>query len=356
MERTLRLLQEITEAAGLPGHEHEVREVIKKYLPPKVEVTADRLGSLVVKKQGTADRPKVMLAGHMDEIGFLVTHVTKQGFAKFQTLGGWWEQVMLAQRVLILTPKGRVPGVIGSKPPHELEEEERKKVVSKKDMYIDFGASSREKAEEMGVRPGCFVVPDSPFTRMADPDYLMAKAWDDRVGCAMFVDILHELSQVDHPNSVYGVGTVQEEVGLRGATTSARLVDPDVAFALEVAISGDTPGFKEDQGHPKLGHGPAVCLYDSSMVPNTRLVELVVDTAKECDIPIQFEVLSRGGTDAGRIHIHGQGVPSLVVGVPTRYIHSHAGILHLQDYLNAVKLMVAVIRKLDAETVEGLVR
>jgi len=325
-----------------------------RHLAGLAEISRDRLGSVIAAKAGRSQRPRVMLAGHMDEIGFMVTHISKEGYIKFQTLGGWWEQVLLAQRVVVKTRDGDIPGIIGSKPPHILNPEARKKMVEKQDMFIDIGAFSREEAEGFGVRPGDPVVPDSAFGIMKNPHLLMAKAWDDRVGCALIIDVMRQIGP-DHPNTLYGVGTVLEEVGLRGAGTSAHLIQPDVGFALEVNIAGDMPGVKEYEAQGKLGHGPAVLLYDSSMVPNPRLRDLVVDTARSESIPIQFDSMAGGGTDAGRIHVTGGGAPSLVLGVPCRYIHSHTGIIHRQDYDRMVQLLVAVIRRLDEQTVAGLV-
>lgn len=354
MDETLKMLKELTDASGVPGFEREVREVIRKYVEPYAKVETDHLGSIVAKKQGTSSSPRIMLSGHMDEIGFMVKYITEKGFIKFTPLGGWFDQVLLAQRVIVKTRKGDIPGVIGSKPPHILDPEARKKVVERKDMFIDIGASSAEEAKEWGVRPGDPIVPVSEFTVMKNPDLLMAKAWDDRLGCAFFIDVIKALANADHPNTVYGVGTVQEEVGLRGAKTSAHLVDPDICFALEVGIAGDVPGVEKTEAQEELGKGPVILVYDRTLIPNARLRDLVVDTAEENGIPYQFDAMEGGGTDAGMVHLHEEGVPSLVIGVPTRYIHSHAGIINRKDYENAVKLMTAVIRKLDKDTVDWI--
>jgi endoglucanase len=246
-------------------------------------------------------------------------------------------------------------GVIGSKPPHLLDEEERKKPVDAKDMYIDVGAGSREEAERFGIRPGDPIVPDSPFTALQNPKLLVAKAWDNRFGCAAVVEILRALQGEEHPNTVYGVASVQEEVGLRGAQTSSYLVQPDVGIALDTGIAGDTPGVKPDEAQAKLGKGPVILLYDATMIPHVRLRDLVVETAEAEGIPYQFDRVSRGGTDAGRIHTFGVGVPSIVIGAPVRYIHSHNAVLHRDDFDNTVRLVTAVLRRLDAVTLERLV-
>ncbi len=355
MEQRIEFLRQITAVPGLPGYEREVKALLKGYLEPISEVSQDNLGSIIGAKKGRSARPRVMLAGHMDEIGFMVTSIDKDGFLRFQTLGGWWEQVMLSQRVAVITAKGRIPGMTGSKPPHILPAEERKKMVEKKDMFVDIGASSREEALAWGVKPGDPIVPDTPFQQMRNGDLLMAKAWDDRIGCALFIDVLRTLQGIDHPNTVYGVGTVQEEVGLRGAVTSANAIVPDVGFALEVAIAGDMPGIKEYEAQSRLGKGPVFLLYDSTLIPNTRLRDLAVETAEAAGIPYQFDAMVAGGTDAGRIQLQGSGVPSLVIGVATRYIHSHTGIISLKDYGWTVDLLTKLIMVLDEKRVALLV-
>src|SRR3972149_8277986 len=185
MDSTLQLLSELTEAHGVPGYEAPVRAVVRKYLDPLGEVTSDKIGSLICKKAGKFPGPKVMLAGHMDEIGFMVKHITKEGFIKFLPLGGWFDQVLLGQRVVIKANKQDVVGVIGAKPPHLLPQEEREKVVPKKDMYIDIGATSQEEVEEAGVRPGDAIVPRADFVSLANGKSYLSKAFDDRVGTAL---------------------------------------------------------------------------------------------------------------------------------------------------------------------------
>ena len=354
MDETLTMMRELTDAPGVPGQEDAVRRVMRRYLEPLAEVITDNLGSIAGRKVGRAGGPKVLLAGHLDEIGFMVTRITDEGYLKFQTLGGWWEQVMLAQRVEVFTRNGALIGVIGSKPPHILDAEERNRPVKKQAMFIDIGAASRDEAEGWGVRPGDMVVPVCPFTTLRNEKLLMAKAWDNRFGCALAIEVLRRLKGDQHPNEVFAVGNVQEEVGLRGATTTTNLIAPDIGFALDTGIAGDMPGVGPDEAAGKLGGGPVILLYDGSMIPHTGLRNLVIDTASAEGIPLQFDKMAGGGTDAGKIHVFGAGAPSLVVGVPVRYIHTHAAILHRDDFDNAAKLLVAVIKRLDDETVRQL--
>ncbi|MCM3725356.1 M42 family metallopeptidase [Neobacillus cucumis] len=355
LDETLTMLKDLTDAKGIPGNEREVREVMKKYIAPYAdEISSDGLGSLIAKKVGKEGGPKIMVAGHLDEVGFMITQIDDKGFLRFQTVGGWWGQVMLAQRVTIVTRKGDVTGIIGSKPPHVLSAEARKKTIEIKDMFIDIGASSREEASEWGVRPGDMVVPYFEFTVMNNEKMLLAKAWDNRIGCAIAIDVLRQLQGVDHPNVVYGVGNVQEEVGLRGAKTATYKIQPDIGFAVDVGIAGDTPGISEREAMSKMGKGPQVVVYDASMVAHKGLRDFVTDTADELNIPYQFESIPGGGTDAGSIHLTHNGVPALAITIATRYIHSHAAMLHRDDYENAVKLIVEVIKRLDRETVDKI--
>ena len=352
MDRTLTFLKDLVEAHGAPGFEGDVVPVMEKHLKGVGAFSRDKLGSFMCEKKGASANPRVMLMGHLDEVAFMVKSITKEGFVKFLPLGGWWGHVVLGQRLIIKTRKGDVNGVVGSKPPHELRDEDRKRVLEIRDMFIDVGAASDwDVRKKLDIRPGDPIIPDSAFTIMANPDLLLAKAWDNRIGCAIAAETARRLVGQSHPNTVIAGATVQEEVGLRGATTSVFKVQPDVAFALDVGIAHDTPGTEGDE---KLGGGPLVVVYDSSSIPNRRLRDLVIDTAAEMEIPLQFEAIERGGTDAGRIHMTGEGVPSLSMGVPARYIHSHVSIIDRRDYESTVTLLVALVQKLDSKTVAGL--
>ena len=352
MDQTEQFLKAVTEAHGVPGYETEVRAVLREIMSPLGDLSQDKLGSLICRQPD--EGPKVMLAGHMDEIGLIVTHIDDNGFLKFLQLGGWWDQTILSQRVIVKTYQGDVVGVVGAKPPHLISADERAKMVEKKDMYIDIGSTSKAETEAAGVRVGDPVVPDSTFAVMAGGKTYLSKAFDNRVGCAVVIDVLRRFAEGGHPNDLYGVQTVMEEVGLRGATTSARAVDPDVAIILEADIAGDVPGIKKEQSSVRLGGGPALSVFDARMIPNTKLRNLVIDTAAEQGIPLQFSNMPGGATDGGAIHMNNVGVPTVVIGVPSRHIHSHGAIIHRDDYDNAVKLTAALVAKLDAATVAGL--
>jgi putative aminopeptidase FrvX len=353
MDNTEKMLQELMEVTGISGYESEARKVIRNYLEPIGEISHDKLGSLVCMKSGDSAGPKVMMAAHMDECGFMVQQITKEGFIKFAPLGGWWDHVLLAQRVLIHTAKGDVIGVIGAKPPHVLTEEERKKLVEKKDMYIDIGACSKEEVEASGVCVGDPIVPVSEFRVLANGKTYLGKAADDRIGCAIIISTMQRLAKESHPNTVYGVATVQEEVGLRGGRTSVEVVSPDVAFVLESGIATDVPGMSEPV--IKLCGGPVVAFAEPGMITNLKLRDLVVEIAKKHDIPFQIAADSgaRYGTDADVIHVYKRGVPAIVISPPCRHIHSHTSIFHREDYDHAVELVTAVIKELTGDVVAG---
>jgi putative aminopeptidase FrvX len=354
MDETEKMLKELTEASGVSGYEAEIRRVITLHLETIGEISHDKLGSIVCKKAGDNAGPKVMVAAHMDECGFMVQRITKEGFIKFAPLGGWWDHVLLAQRVRIHTVKGDIIGVIGAKPPHILTEEERKKLVEKKDMYIDIGATSQGEVEAAGVRVGDPIVPVSEFTVLTGGRAYLAKAADDRIGCATVIAAMQRLAKESHPNTVYGVATAQEEVGLRGGRTSVDVVNPDVAFVIESGIATDVPGVEDSWG--KLAGGPEIGISQPGMITNLKLRDLVIEIAKQRDIPIQIvaQTQGRGGTDADVIHLYKSGVPAIVIAPPCRHIHSHTAIFHRDDFDRTVELLAGVIKELNSEVVAGL--
>jgi endoglucanase len=352
MDRIEELLKELTEAAGVSGAEDDIFALMKKHLGKITEVSGDRLGSFIGKLSKGADSPRIMLTAHMDEIGLMVSHFSG-GFVRFNALGGWWPPRLIGLPVRIITGKGDIPGVVATRSPFLIEKEERDKPVKPKDMFIDIGLTGKKKPESLGIRPGDPVVPVFPFTVLRGSRTYMAKAWDDRLGCAVIVEAMSKLAKLSLPNCVYAVGTVQEEVGIRGAVTSGHAVSPDVCFAVDVNIAQDIPGCPEE-GAEKLGAGVSICVYDATLIPNTKLRDLVAGIADRKKIPYHFSAVPFGGTDGGRIHLNEAGVPTLVIGIPTRYIHSAAGIMHRKDFDSAVKLIVEVTRALDARTVAGL--
>lgn len=353
-EKSIEVMKELMEAFGPSGFEREPNLVVMKHMDGVAdEVLTDKLGTVAFKLKGSG--PTVLLTGHTDEVGFIVSSVSEEGYLTFNQLGGWWDQVLLAQRVVVRGRKGDVHGVIASKPPHILPQEERNKMVEKRNMFIDIGACSKEEAEEAGVRVGDPVVPWSPFSLIQDGRVAMAKAFDDRIGAFVFMEAMRRIKEqgIAHPNTVVGAATVQEEVGLRGAQTIAHVVEPDVSIVLEVDIAGDVPGIKPSEALTRMGKGPGLVTYDRSMIPNQPFKEFVIDTARLAQIPLQLSQVSGGGTDAGKIHMDRAGCPSVVITVPTRHIHSHVGMLSLKDTENAVRLVIELLKRLDWATVES---
>jgi len=344
----------LTQAPGAAGFEGPVRDIMREYISSYTsEIVYDNLGSIFGVMRGDENGPRIMVAGHMDEVGFMVSRISDKGFISFQTLGGWWGQVLLAQRVQIVSDKGIIEGVISSIPPHVLSDDQRNRPMDIRNMYIDIGVDSRAEAERLGVRPGQQIVPVCPLTEMANPDRIMAKAWDNRYGCSLAVELAKELHErPGHPNVVYVGGTVQEELsGARGAKTAAAMIEPDLFLALDASPASDIPGVREEGG--KLGGGLLMRIYDPGYVMPVGLRELLISTCEEEKIPYQFYV-AKGGTDAGVVQYHGKGVPSAVIGIPSRYIHSHASIIDRKDYEAAKRLLFSVVRKLDRATWESI--
>lgn len=341
------LLKELSEAFGVSGCEDEVRGVIIEAIKDHVdEYRVDALGNLIATKKShqpsaISHQLKVMLAAHMDEVGLMITHFEEDGSLRFRRVGGIDDRILLSKVVLI--GKDRVPGVIGTKPIHLLKEKERRQVIKVDQMAIDIGAKSKEEAEKV-VKIGDYAIFATDFCQLTEEGLrtVKGKAFDDRVGCVVLIEVLKE----GYPFDLYLVFTVQEEVGLRGARVAAYAIEPDVAFTLEGTICDDMPKKKDVSPTTQLGAGPAITLMDRSFIADSRLVKLLVETAEELGIPYQFKQPGVGGTDAGAIHLVKEGVPSATVSVPCRYIHSPACLLSLEDFENTVRLMKAALGKL----------
>jgi putative aminopeptidase FrvX len=351
-EQTLNLFKTLTELPGAPGNEHLVRNFMREQLSQYAdEIVQDKLGSIFGVKKGNPNGPTIMVAGHMDEVGFMVSAITDNGMLRFQPLGGWWSQVLLAQRVQVMTNNGPVIGVVGSIPPHLLAEAQRNKPMEMKNMLIDIGADDREDAERIGIRPGQAILPICPFTPMANEKKILAKAWDNRYGCGLAIELLQEVKDESLNNILYSGATVQEEVGLRGAQTAANMINPDIFFALDASPANDMSGSKSEFG--QLGKGALLRILDRSMVTHRGMREFILDTAETNKIPYQYFV-SQGGTDAGRVHQSNEGVPSGVIGICSRYIHTHASMIHIDDYAAAKELIVKLVKACDQTTVDTI--
>jgi len=337
-------LEKLSNACGVAGREEEVRSLMKKFLKPYVdEVKEDKLGNVIGIKKGKKNAPKVMLAAHMDEIGLLVKTISKEGFLQFVKIGGIDDRILMAQKVIVYTEKGPLHGIMGSKPPHIQKEEERKKVLTYDELFIDIGAENQEETKKMGVKIGDPIGFDIKFAKIGK-DVVIGKAFDDRVGCAVMIEAIKRLKNSEC--TIYAVGTVQEEVGLRGATTAAFGIYPDIGIALDVTIAGDVPGVKEFEAPIKMRKGPSLTVADYGLIAHPKVLRLLVDVAEENKIPYQLETGLPGSTDAARISLAREGVPCGVISIPTRYIHSPSSLLSLKDVENTVKLTAAAIKKI----------
>ncbi|HIE29883.1 TPA: M42 family peptidase [Candidatus Poribacteria bacterium] len=340
-------LEKLSNASGVSGFEDEARQIIKEEISPHVDsVSTDSMGNLFATKKSDADKPKIMLAAHLDEVGLFVDFIEKNGAVRFQKVGGIDNRVLLSKRVYV--GREKKPGVIGAKPIHLQKPEERgKKVVASDEMFIDVGASSKEEAEKVAKVGDPIVF----ATKCVQSDNILrGKAFDDRAGCGVLVELLKK----EYPMTMHAVFTVQEELGLRGARIAAYAVNPDYAFALEGTPAGDVPTRPETRDvspSTALGEGPAITIMDRSVISDKRLVNLLVDTAKQFNIPYQFKRAVSGGTDSGAIHLTREGVPSATVAVPVRHIHSPVCIMNLSDFHNTVELMYRTLcRMTEMET------
>jgi endoglucanase len=339
------LLKKLSDAHGISGYEDEIREIIKAELEDYVdEIKVDKLGNIICIKNGSEF--KEMICAHMDEIGFMVKYIDDKGFIRFTPIGGWFSQIALGQRVILHGSKGKISGVIGCKPPHVMKDEERKKAVEFKDMFIDVGASSRDEVKEMGIDIGTPITIDRELTKLGKSK-VTGKALDDRAGLAVMIEAL---KQTKSDATIYAVGTVQEEVGLKGARVSAFAIEPDVALAIDVCVATDFPGAESTHMDIKLGKGPAITIADASgrgLIASKKVLSWLKETAEKYEIPYQLEVAEGGTTDATAIHLTKAGIPAGVISVPARYIHSPVEVVDLDDLKNSALLVARALERAE---------
>lgn len=330
------LLKRLTEAFGVSGFETPVRDIIYdeiKNFCTKCEI--DTMGNLCVYKRAKnhdESTRKILLSAHMDEVGLIITDITDDGYLKFASVGGIDPKVLISQRVVI----GDVKGVISLKAVHLTTAEERKKPVSEKQLYIDIGARDKAAAEKL-ITKGDYCAFDSEYIEFGKQ--VKAKALDDRVGCAVMIDILKKSWKVD----LYCNFTVQEEVGLRGARVAARGIKPDFAVVIEGTTCNDLPGVGENLRVTKSGNGPAISVLDSASKADDELVEILKTAAESRGIPYQFKASTAGGNDAGAIYITDGGIKTASVSVPCRYIHSPVCVMNKNDFENCKGLISAFL-------------
>lgn len=347
------MLKELSEADGISGNEKEATRVMKKHLEGYAdEFHYDNLGSLIALKKGHENGPKIMISGHVDEVGFIVKSIDDNGFIKMTPIGGWWAHVLLSQGMVLTTRDGKkLSGVVGSRAPHGLPADVRNKVMDLNDIFLDLGVSSKEEVEYLGVKIGDMITPDTKFEVLNNPNYLMGKAWDDRIGAAVAIDVVKNLKGMDHAANVYAVGSVQEEVGLRGAKTAAAFVQPDIAFALDVTLSNDTPNSPAGM---KMGAGIVLAMMDASHLTHRGLFEKMESIAHELNLDVNYDAMTAGGTDTGEVHKYNTGVIAMTLSIPSRYIHSHRSLIHRKDYVQTVEVITEFVKRCTWELVEEI--
>ncbi len=343
---------------GISAFEEPVAEAIKTDLKDidGLKFERDNLGSIaVIKKSKEKDAPTIAIYTHMDEVGFMVTNITENGFIYFTPIGGWWGHVVLAQKLTITNSKGEeYVGVVGSTPPHLMKGPEAKQVITVDKMFLDLGVDSKKEVEKLGIQVGDMITPtqETAFVSQANESRVIGKAHDNRISVVAGINIMRKLAKEELPVNFILVGTTQEEVGLRGARTSAFKWTPDVAFAVDVTFCYHTPGMK--QSETKLGTGPALSLFDSYTIANKKLITLVKEVADKNKIPYTYDSMTGGGTDAGAVQLAKDGVKAMTLSIPSRYMHSHNSIIDVNDVEAVSNLVVEFAKSFDKKAKEGI--
>lgn len=337
------LLKEIAEVAGAPGHEQRIREVVLREVKPLVDdITIDNMGNVYAIKKGKSDK-RVMVGAHMDEIGFIVTHIDDNGFVRFHTLGGFDPKTLTAQRVII-HGKEDVIGVMGSKPIHVMSPEERSKTLKTTDYFIDLGMKKEEVEKIVSI--------GNPITRerglIEMGTCVNCKSLDNRLAVFILIESLRALKDKEVPYDIYGVFTVQEEVGIRGANVAALEIKPDFGFGLDTTIAYDVPGAKPEEMITKLGEGTAIKVMDSSTICDYRMIKYMEEVASRNNIKTQKEILPAGGTDtAGIQRMNPGGAIAGAISIPTRHIHQVIEMADKHDIRGSIDLLTACLNELD---------
>jgi len=353
-DRVLSLLRELSAAPGPSGFEGPVRAILhREFRAAGLEVTTDGLGSIIGVLPGPAGSPRIMLAAHMDEVGAIVKYVTPEGMVKIHLIGGWLDQSLVDQAWTILTQKGPVPAISGQRSPHITPPEDRTRVTPRDEVFLDVGARSRAEVEALGIRAGDPIVPRSEFYEMPGGRYV-GKAMDDRVGCVMMIEAMRRLKSMKLQATIYFVGTVQEEIGLRGAHTAVAAVRPDLGISVEAGIASDHPGGRLDLTQERLGGGPVLYLADALMLVNRNLRAFFERVASEKGIAVQTEITGGGAEDAAELQRWDTGRPAINFAVAGRYLHGHHSMVERRDIDQAIDLLVAAVSQLDQASVKAI--
>ncbi|NYT03213.1 MAG: M42 family metallopeptidase [Candidatus Methanofastidiosa archaeon] len=334
------LLKKLSEAPGVSGHEGRIKKMIIDEVKSHVdEIKEDSMGNLITTKKGS-DKFNVMIAAHMDEIGFMVKHIDDKGFISFETIGGFDPRSLGSQRVIIHSSKGDFIGVIGIKPPHITPQEEKDRALKVEDMRIDLGLNTKEEVEKLGIKPGDPVTRDISFAKLGKDNIVSCKSFDNRAGCAVLIEILKKIRNPDY--SLYGVFTTQEEVGLRGAKTAAYGINLDFAIIIDSTVGGPIPKTEADKVTISLGKGPSIDLMDRGFILSEKVKEILLEAANESGVPYQTHI-SSGSTDGAAVHITKEGIPTAVISIPSKYIHSTVEIVDLNDLESTLNLVMKSI-------------
>ena len=333
------LLKRLVEAPSISGSEKNVRDLIAKEIKPYVdEIKIDKIGNLICRKGKGS--PKIMIAAHMDELGFMVKQIDDKGFIKFETIGGWDTRIIPARKVKIYGSKGSVAGVIGSKAAHLQEKEEKEKPAKLKEMYIDVGASSRKDVDKLGISVGDFIIAHETMEKLYGTKYT-GHNFDDKIGCLAMIEIAKALKKTK--GTIYFVGSVKEEIGLVGIRGSSFHVNPDIVIALDVGLAGDTPDIK-GEATTSLGEGPVLVVKDALSIIKEDTKKWVMDVAKKNKIPIQMDVTSSGATDAAVVPMIREGIPSVAILSSSRYTHTPVEVVDMKDVKNMIKLIIELVK------------
>ena len=345
-------IKAVTELDGIAGHEHNVRNYMRKRMTPLVDsIETDGLGGIFgIKKHADANAPRIMVAAHMDEVGFMVSSIQADGTFRVVGIGGWNPLVVSSQRFTLYTRTGQaIPVISGSVPPHFLRGKDGgASLPSVSDIIFDGGFRDKAEAEQFGIAPGDIIVPKSEAILTANQKNVISKAWDNRYGVLMVLELLEQLKDTPLDNTLIAGANVQEEVGLRGAHVSTTKFDPELFFAVDCSPAGDVYG---DQGH--IGDSTLIRFYDPGHILLKDMRDFLLTTAEEAGIKYQYYT-GKGGTDAGAAHLQNSGVPSTTIGVCARYIHSHQTLYAMDDFLEAQAFLQALLKKLDRSTVDLL--
>lgn len=352
---SIKMLSDLSNSFGISGFEDDVNKVIKDYGKGLGEFKEDTIRNLYLYRQGNIEgKPVIQLNGHTDEVGFMVQSIKSNGTLGIIPIGGWVVNNIPAHKVWVKNALGDyIIGIIASKPPHYTSEAERKSALDIKDITVDIGARTRDEAiKEFKIRIGEPIVPCADFEYNEKHDLMVGKAFDNRLGCGAIIDVLKELKDENLSLNLVGDFSTQEEVGTRGAIISTRKINPDISIVFEGVPADDTI-LNQDDSQTSIKKGPMLRHIDSRMITNPRFQRFALDIGKKHGINIQEAVRTGGATNGAAIHISNLGIPTIVIGVPVRYPHTHYGISTYYDYEEAVKLGVAIIKELNEEIINS---